>query len=366
VDTNKLWRKNDNVKSFRVSMTSSTDYFEANSVSKYLKLGHKAIFSAQPMEVVATEALQGTSIDERKCRLSHETSGATELFNVYSQPACMFECHLTIARDICRCTPWNMPFSSKQKTPVVCDIYGNYCFNQILRQEQPAGTCKCLPDCNGMQFSLSEKEVPIDIDEYCKDGHAVGRLLLKAKRKAGYNELLYRYYRVPEMLAMNETYEDPNMSLNAEKWYKLCKKMMQDIAVVSVRFESKKYVRTIMDKRVTFTDKLAAFGKSIFTVFYPKYFYNIFTFSFRRNIGPVYWNEHFKHDRNGLLDNETCAEIVLIFKEKQAKDVKISRSCVFTFSGNLGVSIQTIFVHTALEIKTQIHISSLTLLVNIL
>jgi hypothetical protein len=68
-----------------------------------------------------------------------------------------------------------------------------------------------------MQFSIFEKETPIDIDEYCKDGHAVGRLLLKAKREAGYNELLYRYYRVPEMLAMNETYEDPNMSLISAK-----------------------------------------------------------------------------------------------------------------------------------------------------
>jgi hypothetical protein len=297
VDTNKLWRRNDNVKSFRVSMTSSTDYFEANSVSQYLQLGHKTIFSVQPMEVVATEALQETPISKRKCRLSHETSGATELLDVYSQPACMFECHLNIARDICRCTPWNMPFPSKQKTPVVCDIYGNYCFNQILSQEQSEETCKCLPECNGIQFSHSEKEVPIDIDEYCKDGHAVGRLLLKAKRDAGYNELIYRYYRVPEMLAMNETYEDPNMSLNRGKWYKLCKKMMQDIAVVSVRFESKKYVRSIMDKRVTFTDKLATFGKSLhISSIYPKCYSNILTFSFRRNIGPVHWNEHSKHD----------------------------------------------------------------------
>jgi hypothetical protein len=296
LDTNKLWRKNDNVKSFRISMTSRSDYFEANSLSRYLKLGHKTIFTVQPMEVVATEALQGISVTQRKCRLPHETSGVTQLFGVYSQAACMFECSLKLASNTCRCTPWNMPFPASQTNPVVCDLYGNYCFYRILRQ--PVENCNCLLDCNSIQFSLSEKEAPIDIDEYCKDSHAVGRLLVKAKREAGYNDLLYRYYRVPEMLAMNETYEDPDMSSLSAKWYNLCKKMMQDdIAVVSVRFESKKYVRTIMDKRVTFTDKLAAFGKSLhISSSCPKYFNNILTFSFRRNVGPVHWNEHSKHD----------------------------------------------------------------------
>ena len=36
--------------------------------------------------------------------------------------------------------------------------------------------------------------------------------------------------------------------------------MKQDVAIVKVRMESGKYIRTIMDKRMTFADKLAAFG----------------------------------------------------------------------------------------------------------
>ena len=36
--------------------------------------------------------------------------------------------------------------------------------------------------------------------------------------------------------------------------------MKHDVAIVKVRMESGKYIRTIMDKRMTFADKLAAFG----------------------------------------------------------------------------------------------------------
>ena len=42
----------------------------------------------------------------------------------------------------------------------------------------------------------------------------------------------------------------------------LCREIMAtQVAVVKVRLESNKYMRTIMDRRLSFVDKLAAFGK---------------------------------------------------------------------------------------------------------
>ena len=42
----------------------------------------------------------------------------------------------------------------------------------------------------------------------------------------------------------------------------LCREIMAtQVAVVKVRLESNKYMRTVMDRRLSFVDKLAAFGK---------------------------------------------------------------------------------------------------------
>ena len=44
----------------------------------------------------------------------------------------------------------------------------------------------------------------------------------------------------------------------------ICKEIMEkDIAVVSVNLESKKYVRSIMDKKITFVGQLAALGGTL-------------------------------------------------------------------------------------------------------
>ena len=48
---------------------------------------------------------------------------------------------------------------------------------------------------------------------------------------------------------------------NGEVWRQECYDIMKnDIAIVNIRMESGKYIRTIKDRRLTFADKLAAFG----------------------------------------------------------------------------------------------------------
>ena len=44
---------------------------------------------------------------------------------------------------------------------------------------------------------------------------------------------------------------------------RICREIMTtQVAVVKVRLESNKYMRTVKDRRLSFADKLAAFGKS--------------------------------------------------------------------------------------------------------
>jgi hypothetical protein len=258
VDRGSFWRHHMPTKPFRIAITEANAYFEAQSISKTVKPGYVTTFSIRPMEVVATSRLKDVSIEQRKCRFSHETQGVTDMFTKYSQSACEFECLVKKARKTCRCTPWNMPFLSTEDQ-VVCDVFGSYCFNTILGNEHLLKDCDCLANCNSIQFSINENEIPFDVELYCRDKKSIGRQLIKDKKMNGYNTLLYKYYKLPQMIAMNVTELPLEIKLLE---YQMCKQiMLNDIAIVSVQYETKKYVRTIMDKKVTFSDKLATFGK---------------------------------------------------------------------------------------------------------
>ena len=77
--------------------------------------------------------------------------------------------------------------------------------------------------------------------------------------------MVYEYYKLAQILATNDTtYKNSNS--RTEKLQQECREIMKnDIAFVKVRLESNKYMRTVKDRRLTFADKLSAFGKQ-FTV----------------------------------------------------------------------------------------------------
>ena len=73
--------------------------------------------------------------------------------------------------------------------------------------------------------------------------------------------MVYEYYKLAQIIASNDTsYQKSVFAPNLYR--KECKEIMEnDIAIVKVRLESNKYMKTIKDKRLTFPDKLASFGK---------------------------------------------------------------------------------------------------------
>ena len=54
--------------------------------------------------------------------------------------------------------------------------------------------------------------------------------------------------------------------------YELCEKIVDHMAIVTVMFDKESYVRTKTSLRVSFTDKLAAFGKIL--IYLNKYLNN--------------------------------------------------------------------------------------------
>ena len=119
---------------------------------------------------------------------------------------------------------------------------------------------KCPSNCNDVQWAITKEEIPINEKEHC-DNPSIddGYILTKDLIKKDYFALVYEYYKMEQYAARNDT-QLPKTTLDV--WREECYEIMKhDISIVNVRMGSGKYIRTIKDKRMTFADKLAAFGK---------------------------------------------------------------------------------------------------------
>ena len=73
--------------------------------------------------------------------------------------------------------------------------------------------------------------------------------------------MVYEYYKLAQILATNDTKYKHSDSMTSKVQQECREIMKNDIAIVKVRLESSKYIKTIKDRRLTFADKIAAFGK---------------------------------------------------------------------------------------------------------
>ena len=73
--------------------------------------------------------------------------------------------------------------------------------------------------------------------------------------------MVYEYYKLAQILATNDTKYKFSDSITSKMQQECRENMKNDISIVKVRLESSKYIKTIKDRRLTFDDKIAAFGK---------------------------------------------------------------------------------------------------------
>ena len=111
-----------------------------------------------------------TSVLHGYCKFDDETEGL-EIFASYSQAACEFELKVKEAQSICRCRTWYIPSSAKSRYDI-CDLYGNFCFNQIYINSKVDKT-QCLPSCHQIQFSLDENVEKLDEDVLCQNKQSI-------------------------------------------------------------------------------------------------------------------------------------------------------------------------------------------------
>ncbi len=247
-----------------MGINSAYDLSQMIASGKRLRTGFKTTFEVIPSELVPMESLLGIPVDKRNCLFKNEGDGYIEFFKVYSQAACQFECIAKLATSICRCTPWNIPFVGNSKSHTICDLFGNTCYNAVLKQQYRKEDCNCPPDCGNVQYTVLTKEEEIHPREYCSGNLA--SLSTKAFQDVfwrGYNDLFYALHNLE---LGSEAYPiDPRKTVVSRLdplRTDLCEKYVKDsISEVSIQFGSHRYSRTIMDKRVTFSDQLGSLGK---------------------------------------------------------------------------------------------------------
>ena len=104
-----------------------------------------------------------------------------------------------------------------------------------------------------MIYNIIETEVPIDSNEYCSEYTDFGRTLARIYRN---QSLIYQYGKIEKNVSL---YSEETV---LERDVALCHEIMKnDIGIIIVRLENSKYMKTIMNKRTAFTDRLANLGK---------------------------------------------------------------------------------------------------------
>ena len=285
-----------------MGLSTHDGYMDMKSVSQPIKYGHHTTWKVQAMEIFPSEDLKEIPVEKRNCRFEHEVEDLI-LFNRYSQEACEFEKSILKAEEFCKCVPWYIPSKTLSGIHVICDQYSMECFklkmNDIYSESE--GTQRCLPSCHQLQFTYSEvieKRDPIAI---CKVDRKLNAFYKTYKSEFEpnlahelyenkFSELLHKYHNVNDWLNTKSSNISALEALNEIAIMKeICEDLVtNNIAKVSVFYEKKKYVKTLTNKRVTLTDKLGTFGKTIIQI--------LFTFLLHRSYSrwdtwPLHWNE---------------------------------------------------------------------------
>ena len=270
IDSSRNFRRISDKKPFKVIISALGSYFDALSLAKEIKPGYETTFNIEPIEVIGTDALHNIKEEARNCKFYDEIEDDS-MFKAYSQISCEYECKVKYAREKCQCTPWNFPTLPSQATPIICDLYGNSCFHSELNEAHVIQTCakKCPSDCANVRFSINEQEILLDHNLYCEDSTQDGMNLVDSLMyapdgndylKEDHFPLVHNYNAMAANSALILDYGGDTIF---EVRKRICREIMAtQVAVVKVRLESNKYMRTVKDRRLSFADKLAAFGKS--------------------------------------------------------------------------------------------------------
>ena len=141
-----------------------------------------------------------------------------------------------------------------------------FCFKTIMKKYESNATEHCYATCHEVRFTSNQYLEKLDAEIVCKQHSSVEFNIaetLAAETTYGKNGYLHFTTRKLEEILINDDIEITNTTFDKHQMQmEHCRHLVvQDLARVTVMFESKKYVRTKTDKRVSFSESFGAFGK---------------------------------------------------------------------------------------------------------
>ena len=238
---------------FTIGVTGTNTYFDQKISVHKLRPGYHTTIYVTPKILEVSSDFSNLDLKQRRCKLPHETDGL-ELFKEYTQRGCEIECASKKAASFCRCLPWYYP-NNFTLLPI-CDMFGGFCFNEIISNEVFYKQCKtkCLENCQDISLSVWQKTVPFDIKELCKQGTYFDKFFRQNFQRL----FAFEQYRllVEEKYVSNlaDTFKNGTVCINYIRKY---------ISFVSIESPSESVFKSSMDKRTSFIDKLGVIGGTL-------------------------------------------------------------------------------------------------------
>ena len=140
-----------------------------------------------------------------------------------------------------------------------------FCFKTIMMKYESNATELCYPTCHEVRFTSNQYFEKLDAERVCKQHSSVEFNIAATTYGRSVGDLHHITRKLEEILT-NDDIEITNTTFDKiQMRMEHCKNLVvQDLARITVMFESKKYVRTKTDKRVSFSESFGAFGKLYF------------------------------------------------------------------------------------------------------
>ena len=151
---------------YKIGISNKRDLIDQQRNSITIQPGHSVLINVLPRLFTTTTDFNGLEMQQRECKLPHETEGFMFL-KEYSRKGCEFECAVKEAISLCKCLPWY--YANEFTEWPICELFGGYCFDMIMSDNTYYKQCigKCMRDCEETVFMVLPSSVPLDLEKLC-------------------------------------------------------------------------------------------------------------------------------------------------------------------------------------------------------
>ena len=239
---------------YTTGISSDKNHFDQKRNLIQLKPGQHISVKVLPMLVQTSNEFESLELEQRKCKLRHETQGF-DFLKEYTKTGCEFECAVKRAGDLCHCFPWYIPGNSTSLP--ICDMFGAQCFDTIMSDETHYKQCllQCIEDCHEIALTTWPTIFPLDLDDLCKKDSVFDQ---------GFKENFQQHFAFESYKTLVEGGSLPDLATRVSNG-SLCKEYINNyVALLSVESPTNSIVKSKRESyTVTFNDQMGTIGGTL-------------------------------------------------------------------------------------------------------